>query len=175
MERKSPVNTIIIVLVIAIGIKTFAPRLFDKSYVSGESFTAQAPKGWTVKKDKHEITFTSDSSDIFTGMPEAIFSIYAEKKTDALFMDDFWPELLASMQRENGKILNTGVELIGGQNARWVLFRYEEPDIAVISLYIADDYNRLTIIRFVGILSKFKEYGKLFTTFKKSIKFKGIM
>ena len=100
---------------------------------------------------------------------------YAEKQKGALFIEDFWPEVIASLGRENGEILSTGEELIDGQGSHWVLFRYHRPEIAVVSLYIADDFNRLTIIRFVGSLKTFQDYGKLFDEFKKSIRLKGFM
>lgn len=172
MQNRYPPLLIIILILVIVGLKTFAPKLFDRQIVKGESFSARTPAGWTVKKDKHEITFISFETDIMTGMPVAIFSIYAEKQKGALFMDDLWPELLESMKRENGQIVTTGVELIDRQQAKWILFRYNQPEIAAISLYIADDFNRLTRIQFVASHKKFKEYGKVFDDFKKSIELK---
>lgn len=175
MGRRYPPIIFIALVLAVVGIKTFAPRLFDRSIVRNESFSVKVPEGWHVKKTRTDVTVTAPETDDITEMPVAIFSIYAEKQKGALFMEDFWPEVLASMARENGEILSTGEELIDGQSAHWVLFRYHRPDIAVVSLYIADDFNRLTIIRFVGSLKTFKEYGKLFGQFKKSIRLKGFM
>ncbi len=175
MENRNPPALIILLILFVVGIRTFAPRLFDKTIVRGESFSVKAPEGWHVKKDKHEVTLTSAETDPLTEMPVAIFSIYAEKQKGALFMDDLFPEILASMQKEDGEILGTGAELIDEQTAKWILFRYNKPEIAVITLYIADDYNRLTRIQYVAIHKKFKEYGKFFDAFKKSIKLKGAM
>ena len=167
-----PFIMVVYIILLIMGVKTFMPKLFDKSYVKGESFSARAPEGWTTQKHKHEIIFTSAEADLMTEMPYAIFSIYAEKQKNAIFMDDFFPEMLASLKRENGKVLGTGDELIDKQKAKWVLFRYNQPDIAVMTLFIVDDYNRLTRIQFVGVGKKFKEYGKLFNEFKKSITLK---
>lgn len=175
MENRNPPVLIIYIVLIIVGVRTFAPRLFDRTIVRGESFSAKIPQGWSVKKDQHEITFTSAETDLVTDMPVAIFSIYAEKQKGALFMEDFFPEVIAALQKENGDILKTGDQLIDGQTAKWVLFRYNKPDIAVLTLYIVDDYNRLTRIQFVGTLKKFEKYGKVFDEFKKSIKLKGAM
>ncbi len=175
MENRNPPTLIIFLILLVVGVRTFAPRLFDKTIVRGESFSVKAPEGWHVKKSKNEITFTSSETDSLTEMPVAIFSIYAEKQKGALFMDDLFPEIVASMERENGKILGTGAELIDGQPAKWILFRYNKPEIAIITLYIADDYNRLTRIQYVAIHKKFAQYGKFFDAFKQSIKLKGAM
>jgi hypothetical protein len=167
-RSSTPIFLIYAVLFI-MGVKTFMPMLFDKSYVKGESFRVRIPKGWTVQKQKNEIIFTSPEADMVTEMPDAIFSIYAEKQKNAIFMDDFFPEVLASLARENGKVLSTGEELIDKQPAKWILFRYNKPNVAVMTLYIVDDYNRLTRIQYVGAGKHFKEYGKAFDDFKKSI------
>lgn len=175
MASRSPSNIpilIVYVILLVVGVKTFMPMLFDKSYVKGDSFTVRLPKGWTIQKQKNEIIFTSPEADLATEMPNAIFSIYAEKQKNAIFMDDFFPELLGSLRRENGKVIGTGEELIDKQIAKWVLFRYYKPDVAVMTLYIVDDYNRLTRIQYVGAGKHFKEYGKLFNEFKRSIKLK---
>ncbi len=176
MNRNPPM--IVILLVVAVvGVRTFAPRFFDRSIVKGEFFSVKTPYGWKVNKDKgkHEVTFISSETDLLTDMPYAIFSIYSEKQKGALFMEDFFPEVITSMQHENGKILETGEELIDGQKGKWILFRYNKPEIAVMTIYIADEYNRLTKIQFVGMLKKFKEYGKIFDEFKKTIKLKGLI
>ncbi len=175
MENRNPPVLIIFIVLIVVGVRTFAPRLFDRSIVKGESFSVKVPEGWHVKKEKHEITLTAPETDPLTEMPVAIFSIYAEKQKGALFMEDLFPELLGSLQHENGEVLGSGVERIDGQTAQWILFRYNKPEIAMIVLYVADDYNRLTRIQYVAIHKKFKEYGKLFDEFKKSIKLKGAM
>ncbi len=175
MENRNPPLVLIMIVLFVVGVRTFAPQFFDRSIVKGESFSVKVPSGWHVKKDQHEVTLTANETDLVTDMPVAIFSIYAEKQKGALFMEDFFPEVLASLGHENGTILGTGAELIDGQSAQWVLFRYNKPEIAVITLYIADDYNRLTRIQYVATLKKFKEYGKLFDEFKKSIHLKGAM
>jgi hypothetical protein len=175
LGRRYPSIILMALVLTVVGIKTFAPRLFDRSIVRNESFSVKVPEGWHVKKTRTDVTVTAPETDDLTEMPVAVFSVYAEKQKGALFMEDFWPEILASLGRENGEILSTGEELIDGQASHWVLFRYYRPEIAVVSLYIADDFNRLTIIRFVGSLKKFKDYGKLFNEFKKSIRLKSFM
>lgn len=175
MGRRYPSIILMALVLTVVGIKTFAPRLFDRSVVRNESFSVKIPEGWDVKKTRTDVVVTAPEIDDMTQMPVAVFSIYAEKQKGAFFMEDFWPEVLDALRRENGKILSTGEELIDGQVSHWVLFRYYRPDIAVVSLYIADDFNRLTIIRFVGPLKTFKNYGKLFNEFKKSIRLKSFM
>ncbi len=175
MESRNPPTLIIVVILIIVGAKTFAPRLFDRSIVRSESFSAKVPDGWNVKKEKFQVTLTSPETDLVSGMPVAIFSIYSEKQKGALFMEDFFPEVLESLKQENGAIMGTGAELIDGQTAKWVLFRYNYPEIAVVTLFIADDFNRLTRIQYVGTRKKFQEYGKVFSAFKKSILLKGFM
>ncbi len=175
MENRNPPVFIIILVLFVVGVRTFAPRFFDRSIVRGESFSAKIPEGWHVKKEQNEVTLTSAEKDLVTDMPVAIFSIYAQKQKGALFMEDFFPEVLDALQKENGEILSTGEQLIDGQSARWVLFRYNKPDIATVTLYIIDDYNRLTRIQYVGMIAKFEQYGEVFDEFKKSIKLKGAM
>lgn len=175
MENRNPPTLLILIVLGVVAFKTFGSMVFDPSIYRGESFKVKKPEGWTMKKEKHQVTFTSPDADVFTDMPHAIFTIYAEKQKGALFMEDLFPELLDMLKKEDGDILNTGFEQVDGLEARWVLFRYNRPDIAVMSLYIADDYNRLTRIQFIGALKKFKEYGKQFEEFKASIKLKRAM
>ncbi len=171
-ENRNPPTAIILIILLLISYKTFSPMLFDKSIYRADGFSVKKPVDWEMKKDKSEVTFIAPEKDVFSDAPVAIFAIYSEKQKGALFMDDLFPELIAAMRKENGKVLGTGEELIDGQRARWILFRYNNPEIAVISLYLADEYNRLTRIQFVGSQKKFKEYGKEFDKFKKSIKLK---
>lgn len=171
-ERKSPVTTILILILFVIGVRTFMPRLFDKSVYRGDGFSVVKPKGWDMQKDKAEITFFSPEKDVYTEAPVAIFSIYSEKQTGALFMDDLFPEILGSIQKQGGKILSTGSEKIDGQPSQWVVARFDKMDIAVVTLYLADDFNRLTKIQFIGKVKKFKAYGKEFDDFKKGIRLK---
>lgn len=172
MQGRTPPLFLIYLALIVIGIKTFAPYLFDQSIYRGESFSVKKPAGWTMKKEKNEVTFISPEADFMTDIPYAYFSIYSEKQQGALFMEDFFPEVLSSIERDRAKILGTGDELIDGQKARWVRFRYKKPDLAVVTLYIADDFNRLTRIQYVSNPKKFAEYGKQFDEFKKTIKLK---
>lgn len=173
-EGKKIPPALIYVVLLLIGFKTIVPKFFDQSTYRGDGFSVTKLKGWEMQKDKTEVSFFSPEKDVYTEAPVAVFSIYSEKQKGALFMDDFFPEVLSAVRQQGGKVLNSGEEKIDGQVARWFMARFDKMDIAVVSLYLADDFNRLTRIQYIGKVKKFKEYGKEFDQFKKTIKLKKV-
>ncbi|MEW5895604.1 MAG: hypothetical protein AB1650_07605, partial [Candidatus Omnitrophota bacterium] len=120
-----------------------------------------------------EVIFKSPGKD-YLGNPEAIFSIYGYQSKGALFMDIFFPEVLESLQTQNGKLLQHGEIKIDELVSNWILFRYNDPKWIIWTFYVIDDFNRLTKIQMMTKPDDFDKYRPVFEKFKDSVKFKKV-
>ncbi|MDP2652861.1 MAG: hypothetical protein Q8Q08_02395 [Candidatus Omnitrophota bacterium] len=170
-----PKKMVIFFVILIVGVNILKEKMFDESVHRGGWYTVVKPVGWNERKEENEIIFESPETSVMTGMPEAIFSIYSVKATGALFLEDLFGEVMASLRQLKGKVLDKGQLKIDNQDARWVLFFHRDPDLFILTFYIADDFNRLTKIQFISTPEKFPSYRSQFEAFKNSIRFKKII
>ncbi len=160
-----------VVLLIA---RLIAGHIYDPSIYRGPWYTVKIPLGWTAEKQEDEVLFKSPEQGMF-GSPLAVFSIYGYQSRGALFLDMFFPEVLANLQQQNVEILSQGQIKIDNQIASWVLCRNKDPEWIIWSFYVVDDYNRLTKVQFMTKPEDFKRYRPVFEQFRDTIKIKGFL
>lgn len=163
---------ILILALVIFGARFVAGRVYDPQIYRGPWYSVRFPEGWEKQVEGDEVFFRSPEKD-YLGNPNAIFSIYGFQSRGALFLEDFFPEALAGLAKQNGKILNQGEIKIDDHISKWVLFRNEKPKWIIWTFYIVDDYNRLTKIQFLTKPDDFAKYRPIFEAFKDTIKIRG--
>ena len=164
---------IFVLAVIIFAARLFAGHLYDPTQYRGPWYSVKIPQGWAKHVEEDEVVFQSPIKD-YLGSPEAIFSIYGYQSRGALFMDLFFPDVLASLEQQDGKILQQGQIKIDDIVSSWVLFKNNEPEWIIWTFYIIDDHNRLTKVQMMVKPENFKRYRPVFEEFKNTIKFKKI-
>lgn len=163
---------IIFLAMIIFSARIIAARVYDPSIYRGPWYSARIPAGWEKKVEGDEVFFRSPDKD-YLGNPNAIFSIYGFQSRGALFLEDFFPEILQNLAQQPGKILDHGEIMIDRQISRWTLFRTEKPKWIIWTFYVVDDYNRLTKIQLMTKPEDFQKYRPVFEIFKNSIRIQG--
>lgn len=169
-DLKSKIFLLVVVLFV---VRLIAGHIYDPTVHRGRWYNVKIPEGWSKEVEDDEVFLKSPEKD-YIGNPEAIFSVYGYRSRGALFMDVFFPDVLASLSRQDGKILKTGEVKIDGLVAKWVLFRNKSPEWIIWTFYIIDDFNRLTKIQMMTKPENFDRYRPVFEKFKENFKFKMI-
>lgn len=162
----------LLVMLVIFVVRVILPRMLDKSVHRGRWYSVKVPEGWEKKKGENEVIFICPDKDFYTEVPFAKFSIYGKQSRGALFLDDFFVDVLKSYARRDGVIFDKGEIKIDGQISKWVLFRSADPYLASLTFYSIDDWGRFTKIQYVAHPDKFQKYRPKFEEFKNSIKFK---
>lgn len=163
---------IFILVIVFVALRPIINYLTDKSIYRGSWYSVKVPKGWNSKFEKNTIYFSTPDDNVLTGMPNAIFSIYAFKSTGALFLDTLFEEVMQSLMKTDGQILKKGEIMIDGQVAKWVLFQNETPPTTILTFFMVDDFNRLTKIQFITHPRDFAKYRPEFEKWRETFKFK---
>ncbi len=172
MEDKKLINIVIILFLVAFGVRYIIKNLHDPTVYKGSWYTVKIPEGWQKRQEKDEVLFISPEVDVLTDTPYAIFSIYTKAAQGALFIEDYMQQVFEMLSQANGQIVDKGEIKVDEEIAQWVLFHQHEPALVYLTFYVVDDYNRLTRIQFVSTPNKFQKYREEFEKFKGSLKFK---
>ncbi len=165
-------SKVILLAVFIFVLRLIAGHIYDPTMYRGPWYRVKIPEGWKKEVKDDEVFFTSPGKD-FLGNPHAIFSIYGFQSKGALFMEDFFPEVMDGLLRQDGEVLQHGEIKVDEQISRWVLFRNHDPEWIIWTFYVIDDYNRLTKIQMMTKPDDFTQYRPIFEQFKDSIKFRG--
>jgi len=161
----------IFLIIIIFAVRLMMNHIYDPTLHRGPWYKVRIPDGWTKEVEEDEVFFKSPAKD-YLGNPEAIFSIYGYQSRGALFMDLFFPDVISSLAKQNGKLLQHGQVKIDGVVSNWTLFRHHEPELIIWTFYSIDDHNRLTKTQMICKPDHFAAYRPVFDTFKDNIKFK---
>lgn len=152
-------------------VRMITSHIYDPTIYRGPWYKVKIPEGWVKEVQEDEVVFKTPKKD-FLGNPEAFFSIYGYQSRGALFMDLFLPDILESLAKQDGELLQKGQVKIDGVVASWTLFRHNDPDLIVWTFYAIDEHNRLTKVQMITKSEYFKRYRPVFEEFRDSIKFK---
>ena len=165
--------TAVIIAVIAIFIlRLMVHRIFDPTIHKTDFYKVKIPEGWKKEVEENEVRFLSPAKSPSTGQPEAIFSIFGYKSTEALFLEDLVGEVIQSYQQANGRVLDQGQVLFSGTVSTWILYENIDPSLFIMSFFMVDDFNRLIRIQYITSPEKFKDHRPQFEAWKDSIEFK---
>lgn len=165
-DLKSKLLFLIVILFVA---KLVAGRIYDPTVHRGPWYSVKIPVGWQKQVEGDEVFFRSPEKDAL-GNPGAVFSIYGHQSKGALFIEDFFEEVIAALSQQRGQILQRGEIKIDNEISRWVLFRMDDPEWIIWTFYVVDDFNRLTKIQFLSKPKDFAAYRPVFEEFKDSIR-----
>ncbi|MFP4472659.1 MAG: hypothetical protein ACLFPX_02140 [Candidatus Omnitrophota bacterium] len=163
---------ILVLVLIIFAARAAVHNLHDPFRYKGPWYTVNRPVGWKVEEVENEVLFKSPKTR--GAVPEAIFSIYGIKPEQAIFMEDFFAEVLEQLRYQKGELLDKGQIEIDGQVSHWTLFKNRTPPLAILTFYTVDDFNRLTKIQYIAPYQTFDDYREKFDAFKDSFQFKGI-
>lgn len=161
----------LVLAIIIFAVRLIAGHIYDPTVYRGKWYKVNIPQGWSKETEEDEVFFKSPEKD-YLGNPKAIFSIYGYQSRGALFMDLFFPDVLAGLAKQDGKILQQGQVKISDITASWTLFRNNDPKWIIWTFYVIDDHNRLTKIQMMTKPDDFDTYRPVFEQFKDTIKFK---
>lgn len=165
--------TVVIIAVIAIfALRLMVHRIFDPTVHKTDFYKVKVPEGWKKEVEESEVRFLSPAKNPDTGQPEATFSIFGYKSTQALFLEDLIGEVVQSIKQANGQIRDQGEILISGIVSKWILYENSDPPLLMLSFFMVDDFNRLIRIQYITSPEKFKDYRPQFEAWKDSIEFK---
>lgn len=165
---------IFIMVMVILLLRPLIARMTDKSIYRGPWYAVKVPQGWNSRSEDNTIYFTTPDTNILTGNPEAVFSIFSQKSKGALFIEDLFDEVQASLAKSGAIIRKKGEIKIDKQLSKWILFELQDPPAVILTFFIVDDFNRLTRIQFVSHPNDFSKYRPQFEAFKDSLKFKSI-
>jgi len=160
---------IIVVVCVLFLIKDKIVAHFDPAIHRADYYTVRAPDGWTKTVEKEEVVWVCPDKELFSNMPEAIFSIYATKPKIPLFLEDVFFDAVSEVKRANGRILDKGEIKIQNALSNWVLFVNEDPKLVILTFYLIDDYNRFIRIQYISHPKAFKKYRETFEKFKSTL------
>ncbi|MCK5214458.1 MAG: hypothetical protein KAR05_03810 [Candidatus Omnitrophica bacterium] len=174
LNNKGGLNLPLIVFVLfaVILFRMQLEKFFNPAVYRGPWYTVTIPVGWEKKVLEDEVVFLSPELDIYTEMPEALFSIYSKKSDGSLFLGDLFVQVLKELKKSGVKILKQGDVDVDSQRSKWVLVKNVEHELIILTFFIVDDFNRYTKIQFVANPEKFNEYRPAFEEFKGTFKFK---
>jgi len=165
---------LLVIVVILFTVRVLIKHFYNPSIYKGEYYKIKIPAGWEMKEKGEEVMFLSPEKDEYSGAPQAIFSIYGYKSKGALFEEDFFPEVLDELSRTPGKLIDSGsITVSEGVIAKYTLFETRDPKYVLLTIYIIDDFNRLTKLQYLAKPEFHKTYLQAFYDFKSGLKIKG--
>jgi len=157
---------------------------FEAKNYKGKGYYVDIPVGWKkVKKQKGAVypegvavvMFVPKGTDLKKGEPDAYISIFTKKLTSAVWIEDEFPNILASVRSSGYQIMDKGDIKIGGEISKWMVYRDEKTPALVLEFYIITDANVFYKIQYSAHPDKFNELRKSFEELKESFKFKFIL
>ncbi len=169
------VTKLMIVVVALFAVRVLIAHFCNPTVYSGPYYKIKIPTGWEMKeKGDDEVMFLSPEKDEYTGAPQAIFSIYGYKSKGALFEEDFFPEVLEELANTPGKLIDSGdIGIADDVIAKYTLFETKDPKYVLLTIYIIDDFNRLTKLQYLSKPEYHSVYLQNFYDFKAGLKIKG--
>ncbi len=165
---------LLIIIVILFFARVLFAHFYNPSVYSGPYYKIKIPEGWEKKEKGEEVMFLSPEKEEYTGAPQAIFSIYGYKSKGALFEEDFFPEVLDELANTPGKLIDSGdIGITEGVNGKYTLFETKDPTYVILTIYIIDEFNRLTKLQYLAKPEYHNAYLKAFYDFKGELKIKG--
>jgi len=161
---------------------------FRKNHHSGYGFSVTFPQGWKRGENHDKLLFriSAEKPRIITyyspkrasedGIPNANISVYAQKFSDPIWIEDVFPQILGLLKGQGYRVLDEGQIKINGIVSHWVLYQVRETGTTQIAFYVISDSKVFIKLKYMANDSSFKTYREEFEAARKTFKFKlGIM
>lgn len=167
---------LLIIVVIFFFARVLITHFYNPTLYSGDYYKIKIPLGWEMKEKGEEVMFLSPEKDEYTGAPQAIFSVYGYKSRGALFEEDFFPEVLEELKLTPGKLIDKGdIAITDKVIGKYTLFETKDPMYVILTIYIIDDFNRLTKLQYLAKPEFHATYLQDFYEFKGGLKIRGLL
>ncbi len=167
---------LLIIVVVLFFVRVVIKHFYNPTIYSGDYYKVKIPLGWEMKEKGEEVMFLSPEKDEYTGAPQAIFSLSGLKSKGALFEEDFFPEVLEELAHTPGKLIDNGdIAITDKVTGKYTLFETKDPVYVILTIYIIDEFNRLTKLQYLAKPEFHTTYLQDFYEFKGGLKIRGLL
>lgn len=156
---------------------------FSSGRVKGPGFSVEAPEGWkkgeneedmfSISDEKPEIvTFTKTNNILNTNNPDATISIFSQKITTPLWIEDEFPNILQSLAENSFTVLNRGQIKIDDKVNYWALYEDNQETYLNFEFYYFTDSQIFVKIKYKAKQAYFDEYRPDFEKMKDTFKYR---
>jgi hypothetical protein len=163
-------------------VKSFSGSVFfEPKNHKGRGFFVRIPEGWTqVKKKKGEVypqgtdfvRFVPRGIDPDVVKPEATISIYTKKLTTPIWIEDEFPDIVASLRGSGFDVRDKGEIKVDDKISYWVVYYDRTNNLLNLEFYIVSDNNNFFKMQYSAVPDKFQHYRRSFEELKNSFKFR---
>lgn len=152
---------------------------FEAKVYKARGYSVNVPMGWKlVKKQKgvvypegvEAVMFVPKEVNLEKERPFAFITIYTKKLTTPIWMEDEFPEILASIQKEGYKVMDKGQIKLDALDSHWLVYHDVKTPALVLEFYAVTDNNTFYKIQYSSSPDKFNVLRKSFEELRASFK-----
>lgn len=154
---------------------------FEAKSHKGKGYYVKIPVGWKiVKKQKGAVypegveiaTFVPKETDPAKEKIETYISIFTQKLTSPIWIEDEFPDILKSIRKSGHKIMDKGEVKLDGVISEWVVYHDKKIPALVLDFYMVTDNSVFFKIQYSVHPNKFNKLRGSFEELKESFKFR---
>lgn len=184
MEQPSTkVTRALIIFVIAVAIisNMSSSGFFEPRDHKGKGYYVKIPEGWKkVRQQKgvvypegvEVVMFVPKETNVKSKEPDAYISIFSKKLSTPVWIQDEFPEILASIARGGNKIMDKGEIKLDDVISEWLVYHDKKADALVLEFYMVTDNNMFYKMQYLAPPDQFNQMRRSFEELKDSLRFR---